>query len=159
MSVCKRAAAPVFLLATALVMTSALFSCGGEGKKDGRRADVTGEEVKKEIGEALDVTRDYLRSKKEDVRETIEDRLKSMDSEIDTLLDRADAAGKKGRKEAEKALEALNVKKEEARRKLREFEKSGGKLKGDAREKMERAIGDLEEAFRNARESLTRQEE
>jgi hypothetical protein len=127
-----------------------LFSCG-EGET-GKKSDRSGEEVKREIGEAYEATKDYLQQKSTEMGNEFDRRLRELDDEIEVLREKAAATSESGREKAEEALDALSRKQEDVRKVLEEFLVAGEAVKEDAARRLERAMEELDEAYRKARE-------
>ena len=127
-----------------------LISCG-DGEK-GKKGPGSGEEVKREIGEAYEATRDYLQAKKTEMESEFDRRLDSLENDIEVLREKAAAAGETGREKADEALAALSRKQEEVREKLEEFRAAGEDMMEEAARGMEKAMEELDEAYRKARE-------
>ena len=127
-----------------------LFSCG-EGET-GKKSDRSSEEVKREIGEAYEATKDYLQQKSTEMGNEFDRRLAELDDEIELLREKAAATSESGREKAEEALEALSRKQEDVRTMLEEFRAAGAGVKEDAARRLEKALEELDEAYRKARE-------
>jgi hypothetical protein len=127
-----------------------LFSCG-EGET-GKKGSGSGEEVKREIGEAYEATKDYLQQKKTEMEGEFDRRLRALDDDIELLREKAAATGESGREKVEEALDALSRKQEGVREKLEEFRAAAGDIKEDASRRLEKALEELDEAYRKARE-------
>lgn len=127
-----------------------LFSCG-EGET-GKKSDSSGEEVKREIGEAYEATKDYLQQKSTEMGNEFDRRLRELDNEIEVLREKAAATSESGREKAEEALDALSRKQEDVRKVLEEFLVAGEAVKEDAARRLEKAMEELDEAYRKARE-------
>lgn len=137
--------------ATVLVLTSAaLLSCqGGERDPSDTKAK---DEVRREIGEAYEATRDYLSKKKSDVGSEFDQRLKVLERDIEELREKAAATGEKGREKAEDTLAALKEKQDDVRKKFEEFKAAGAEMKQEAGVRLEKALEDLDAAYRKAKE-------
>lgn len=127
-----------------------LISCG-DGEK-GKKGPGSGEEVKREIGEAYEATKDYLQAKKTEMANEFDRRLRVLEDDIALLRAKADATGESGREKAEEVLDALSSKEKDIRVKLEEFRAAGGNLKEEAARQLEKALAELDEAYRKARE-------
>lgn len=134
----------------ACLAAALLYSCG-DGEK-GKKGAGSGEEMKREIGEAYEATKGYLQEKKSEMGSEFDRRLNILENDIELLRERAAAAGETGREKTDEALAVLSRKQEEVRVKLDEFRASGGDMMEDAARRLEEALEELDEAYRKARE-------
>jgi len=153
----KGARSRSFLLAALILpLGGLLLSCGGEGDGSGGRnaekGQIKSEDVKREIGEAYEATKGYLSQKTVDLTRSFDERMNTLEEDIARLSERAAAAQERGREKAGEAMEMLKEKEEAAEGKLAEFKAAGGEMKREAAEKLDRALVELEEAYRRARE-------
>lgn len=125
---------------------------GGGGK--GMSTSVGREDVAKEVGEAVETTKDYLLQKKGDLIDSFDERMRTSEEKIDELRKGLSEAGESGRVKMEKHLEVLREKEEEVRRRYGELKESGAALGEEAGRKLDEALRELEEAYGRARESF-----
>jgi len=156
-------ASPAFGLPAALILLQlAIPACDGggdSGEKSSQRTTVREEDVKREIGEALDTTKEYLQKKGTDLKAGYEDRMAGAEEDIEELLRKAEEAGGRGKEKAEESLELLRRKQEDARASYDKFMESGASLKDEAARRLDIALKELEEAYRKVLESLERSRE
>jgi hypothetical protein len=128
-----------------------LLSSCGDGEK-GKKGAGSGEEMKREIGEAYEATKDYLQAKKTEMGGEFDRRISILEDDIELLREKAAAAGETGKEKTNEALAVLSRKQEEVREKLNEFRAAGGDMKEEAARRLEKALEELDEAYRKARE-------
>lgn len=139
------------LLAMAIVLSWALMlSCQQQPEKP-REGEVTAEDVKKEVSEAVETTKAYLAEQKKKYVEEMETELADYRRRIDELQKKAEEATGEAKADMEKQIEKLREKQEAARKKLDELEKSGEKAWEDLKAGANKAMEDLEKAFEEAK--------
>jgi tryptophanyl-tRNA synthetase len=141
---------PVSFLLTALLACAPAPDKGDDKVQE--KGKVSKEDVTRQIGEAYETTKQYLGQKKDGVAESVEERLKIAEEKIDLLREKAAETQQQGRETADATLQILREKQEVARQRYEEFKKSAGEFKDEAGLKLEKALEDLEEAYRRARE-------
>ena len=144
-----KAAPALGLPAVLILLQLALPACGGggdSGKKSSENPAITEEDVKREVGEALDTTKEYLQKKGAELMAGYEDRMAGTEKEIEELLRKAEEAGERGKEKAGQSLELLRRKQEDARARYGEFKESGASLKDEAARRLDSALKELEEA-------------
>lgn len=151
-------ASPALVLPAALILLQlALPACGGggdSGKESGGKPAITEEDVQREVGEALDTTKEYLQKKGAELMAGYEDRMAGTEKEIEELLRKAEEAGERGIEKAGESLELLRRKQEDARARYDEFRESGASFKDEAARRLDGALKELEQAYRKALASL-----
>ncbi len=122
---------------------------GREGERPLQPEEVTGEEVMREVREALDATGKYLDTKKEEALAELDRRMGAVEADLDRAQRRVEEARERGRKAADDTYEALEEKQRDARLRMEEFKRSSGEMKDEAARRLDRALRELEEAYRD----------
>lgn len=141
--------------AAALLVLFAVAGCGGRDGEGGKKNEA-GNDVKKEVTEAMEATREYLSGEADRIREKIGEQMSDMEKAIGKLKEKSAAAGEKGRAYRDRTLDALEEKNIAVRERMEEFVRSSGELRREAGEKLEEAMRELEEAYERAEESFSR---
>ena len=142
--------------AAALLALFLTAGCGGRDGGSGKK-ETADRDVQKELTEAVEATREYLALEADRLREKIDEQMSDMEEAIETLKDKSDAAGEKGRAYRDRTLDALEEKNIAVRERMEEFSRSSGELRREAGERLEEAMGELEEAYERAEESFSRE--
>jgi hypothetical protein len=131
----------------------------GEKTGNGVKSTVGRDDVAKEVGEAVETTKEYLLQKKGDLLARFDERMKASEEKIDEIRKGVSEAGEAGRVKMEKHLEVLGEKEGEVRRRYGELKESGASLGEEAARKLDIALRELEEAYGKAKESLGSRED
>ncbi len=123
---------------------------------------VTGEQVKKEIGEAATTTGEYLGLKSQQWLDAAGKRLEQLDTEIaetrKRLAAKAEEVSADAKQRYEQLLLDLEEDKAEAKARWESLKESSGEAWAEARTGFEAAMNDAVEGLRNARRKLANPE-
>ncbi|MFC1657699.1 hypothetical protein ACFL2P_03930 [Candidatus Moduliflexota bacterium] len=148
----------------ALILAAGIFftrARSPQGERAGNDAKVTvsSDDVAKEVGEAVETTKDYLLQKKDDFLSRFDERMEASEEKIDELRRGISEAGEAGRVKMEEHLEVLRQKEAEVRRRYGELKESGTALREEAGQKLDTALRELEDAYGRAKDSFGSREE
>ena len=139
------------LAAVIILLSAALWGCGGQGDEGKKEVAVTGDDVKRECDKAFDTTKEYLKQKGSSLQAEFEKGLQEIEKKVNLLQEEAGRKKEAGRAQAEETMKVLRQKQEEARKKFEEFRNSGAELRDEAGERRGKAYRELEEAEGRAR--------
>ena len=148
---------PLLKLSLAAILAAGFISsCSGEADKGGKGQSSTGkgDEVRREVGEALEATKDYLSESTDKLKARYDDQIKSIDEGVEELRRSAADAGEKGREYRDRALRILEDKKAAAGERMEDLQGSSGEFRREAGEKLDAAMRELQEAYERARRSF-----
>lgn len=103
-------------------------------------AQTAGQKVKKETGEAVDASKQYLNEKKEDFEARMEARLAAVRAKSKSLKDSTEA-------DAKEKLAALEKQEQAAAERLAAVKKAGGSAWKSLRSGVEQAVDDLDKGL------------
>ncbi|MEJ2313277.1 MAG: hypothetical protein P8Y85_00545 [Nitrospirota bacterium] len=139
------------VMAMSLVLSATvILSCKqkAEAPKEG---EVTTEDVKKDVGEAVGTTKAYLAEQKEEFTKDMEAKLADYGSRIDELQKKADEATGDVKAKMDEQMKNLRNKQEAAQKKLDEIEESSGKAWEDLKAGADRTMEDLKKSYEDAK--------
>ena len=112
--------------------------------------EVSSEDVKRQTGEALETTKNYLIQKKEEYQIQLEDKLNELENKIKDLQAKVANAGEEAKAKYNEMIEALQKKQQEARNKLKELKSASADAWEDVKSGTEAALEDLKKAYNAA---------
>jgi hypothetical protein len=115
---------------------------------------VTVSGVKKEVKEAVDVTKSYLDKNKDQFIASVDAQLKALDGNINDLAQKADGLKDDTKVEAEKVLDGLREKRSELTQKLDELKKSSSQSWQEIKSGFSAAMTDFEKALEEAKSKI-----
>jgi predicted secreted Zn-dependent protease len=118
-------------------------------------AKTTAEKVKKETIEAVDAAGTYAGEKKEEFSARMKNNIDQLDREIESLKSESATKSMEVREATKRKIVELQVKRDELSRKYDALEKSTGKAWTTLKTGVERAWGDVRNAYSDAKNELT----
>jgi myosin heavy subunit len=132
----------------ALIGALALAGCGKkEQTNETPLPAVSGEQVKKEVKEAVNSTKQYLTQTKEETVAAVEKQLQAADARIQELAEKSRSYTGTAKTEAESALAALRAKRDVAASKLEELKAASKEGWTNIKASFDVAIHELEKSF------------
>jgi hypothetical protein len=119
-----------------------------------RQVSAAAQSVLHSAREAIDTARTYTRDHKDDIKATLEEKFQKLSEGILNLKARIDRAGGRAKPEWKTSLAQLQERKQAVRDKLREFQAAGESGWDCLKPQIERALDELEKAYRRCREQF-----
>lgn len=116
-----------------------------------KETPVTASDVKKEVKEAAEATKSYLDKNKDQFLATVDAQLKTLDTRINELSQRAEGLKDDTKVEAEKVLDGLREKRSQLTQKLGELKESSAQSWQEIKSGFSAAMTDLEKALEEAK--------
>jgi predicted RNase H-like nuclease (RuvC/YqgF family) len=123
----------------------------GESKQE----NVTSEDVKKETEEAYQTAVEYTAQQKEEIQAEMRRKLDDYKQKIEQLRSETETLSAEAKAEVKRRLEELRTKQQAAEQKLSQLKSSSGKAWNDIKQGLDRAVDDLEQAYKNARSQFS----
>lgn len=123
----------------------------GESKQE----NVTSEDVKKETEEAYQTAVEYTAQQKEEIQAEMRRKLDDYKQKIEQLRAETETLSAEAKAEVKRRLEELRTKQQAAEQKLSQLKSSSGKAWNDIKQGLDRAVDDLEQAYKNARSQFS----
>ena len=142
----------------ALVLASLFAGCdrgdqsgSSASSKSGSETPTTGEEVKRQVQETVNTTKQYLAENKDEFVASAEKKLHELDASIAELSGKAAPLKEDAKAEADKLMTALNQKRSEIKGQLDGLKQASKEKWADAKAAFETALADLEKAYENTK--------
>jgi hypothetical protein len=150
---------PTYLL-SALFMAAALAGCDQAKRSDTGTESSTNaplREVKKEIKEAVEITKSYVSENKDEFVAATDRKLKELDQKIAELGDKVATLKDQAQAEGNKTLDALRETRAQLGTKLEELKVSSQDAWQNVKAGFESAMSELETAFANAKSKFDKE--
>lgn len=134
------------------VLLIGVLATGGceQSPREQTPGKVTSEDVRRDVGKAVETAAEFSLQAKEDFRHSLEARLKDLDVEIAKLREKGSDLKDQAAATFEKKMAELETKRDAARAKLAEVGQSSAEAWKDVRKGAESAWDELDQAFREA---------
>jgi len=139
-----------FLLAVTILLSLFFVASCSKEKPEEAKTDITSEEVKKEVGEAVETTGVYLDQKKDEYIRQAEVKMEELGkktAELENRLEKETAEMKERHKEE---ILGLKKKQEELQKKINELKSSSAKAWEEFKTGIDAALDDLEKSYEKA---------
>lgn len=136
-----------FLIVASLVLPGA---CGKSKEPVQEKKEVTGAEMKEEVGEAVGAVKAYTAEQKQEIQADIEGKLKEFDEKIEQLANKAQSLEGEAKEKLNKEVEALKEKQGQVAMKIDELKASTEETWNSAMEEAENALKELGDSYEQA---------
>jgi hypothetical protein len=143
-----------------LILLLLFTACHNEEKQDEQHSkpEVSADDVKKEVGEAIEATKDYVLQHSEEYRKELEQKLKKFDTQLEEWRAEVKKAHAVARARLEKEIAELEKKRELAQQKLEELKDPTKQAWEDLKSGLDSVMDELEKAFHKAADRFKNQE-
>jgi len=132
-------------------MLAALVALGCEQKSaDPTAKKVTSEDVRRDVGQAVNTAAEFSQQAKEEFQQKLEARLKELDAEFEKLREKGRDLKDDAKANWDRKMAELETKREAARAKLAEVGDSTAEAWKDVQQGAQSALDELDKAFREA---------
>jgi hypothetical protein len=133
-----------------LLALGALPGCGEKEQSQRESEGTSGKDVKEEVKEAYDTTKDYTQEQIQVFREQTENKLAEYKDKIDQLEAKTEDLSEDAKTKAEQQLAALRRKRDEVTEKLKALSSSGKDAWGQVKSGIDAAMDELGNAYEKA---------
>lgn len=133
--------------ASAIVFSFFFATACNQKKTD---TEVSSEDIKRQTGEALETTKNYLIQKRGEYQTQLEDKLHELENKIKELEAKAANAGEETKAKCHEMIETLQQKQKDARNKLEKLKSSSADAWENLKSGTENALEDLKKAYSEA---------
>ena len=135
-----------------VVILAGLVAVTGCERKPADRAPgkVTSEDVRREVGQAVNTAVEFSQQSKEEFQKNLDTRLKNMDAEIAKLREKGRDLKDEAKVKWDQKLADLEMKRDAARAKLAEVGQSSAEAWKDVQKGAQSAWDELDKAFQDA---------
>jgi cytochrome c556 len=133
-----------------LVLGSVMLVAAGCGDSNTTTSEVTGEDVRKEAGEAVEATAQYTKQEMETFTAQVEDKLQTADRKMDELQAKARELQGEARQSIDQEIQELKVKRDKASSQLAELKSASANAWDDMKAGMQAALNELDRSLEEA---------